>query len=204
MGAAAQLHRRLALVCSGLTSVATESRVFAANLAVLLHIERIPLWARARLSARAGRGRVPRHSRIHVAECAVHSGRGLRLAAPALLLLLVFAVLNRALVILKRREGEPAGYFEIPIITPRAGRAGMPRTGGRAGSRPKTSRRRPLAAGLRRNLRDATAKSGCRRPLAMIFCANGNRHSGVILNGREHDRSRSDGTPGKSLGVHLW
>ena len=34
----------LALVCSGLTSVATQSRVFAANLAVLLNLESIPLW----------------------------------------------------------------------------------------------------------------------------------------------------------------
>lgn len=34
----------LALVCSGLTSVATQSRVFAANLAALLHLEAIPLW----------------------------------------------------------------------------------------------------------------------------------------------------------------
>ena len=34
----------LALVCSGLTSVATQSRVFAANLALLLHLESIPLW----------------------------------------------------------------------------------------------------------------------------------------------------------------
>ena len=34
----------LALVCSGLTSVATQSRVFAANLAALLHLESIPLW----------------------------------------------------------------------------------------------------------------------------------------------------------------
>ena len=34
----------LALVCSGLTSVATQSRVFAANLAVLLHLESMPLW----------------------------------------------------------------------------------------------------------------------------------------------------------------
>src|SRR5262249_13859748 len=34
----------LALVCLGLTSVATQSRVFAANLAVLLHLESIPLW----------------------------------------------------------------------------------------------------------------------------------------------------------------
>jgi amino acid transporter len=33
----------LALVCP-LTSVATQSRVFAANLAVLLHLENIPLW----------------------------------------------------------------------------------------------------------------------------------------------------------------
>ena len=34
----------LALVCSGLTSVATQSRVFAANLAVLFNLESIPLW----------------------------------------------------------------------------------------------------------------------------------------------------------------
>jgi APA family basic amino acid/polyamine antiporter len=34
----------LALVCSGLTSVATQSRVFAANLAVLFNPESIPLW----------------------------------------------------------------------------------------------------------------------------------------------------------------
>jgi len=34
----------LALVCSGLTSVATQSRVFAANLAALVHLEAIPLW----------------------------------------------------------------------------------------------------------------------------------------------------------------
>ncbi len=34
----------LALVCSGLTSVATQSRVFAANLAVLLNLESVPVW----------------------------------------------------------------------------------------------------------------------------------------------------------------
>jgi APA family basic amino acid/polyamine antiporter len=34
----------LALVCSGLTSVATQSRVFAANLASLLHLGALPLW----------------------------------------------------------------------------------------------------------------------------------------------------------------
>lgn len=34
----------LALVCSGLTSVATQSRVFAANLATLFHLDAIPLW----------------------------------------------------------------------------------------------------------------------------------------------------------------
>ena len=34
----------LALVCSGLTSVATQSRVFAANFAVLLGLQAIPLW----------------------------------------------------------------------------------------------------------------------------------------------------------------
>jgi len=34
----------LALVCSGLTSVATQSRVFAANLASLLGLESLPVW----------------------------------------------------------------------------------------------------------------------------------------------------------------
>ncbi len=37
----------LALVCSGLTSVATQSRVFAANLAALLQIDTIPIWVLA-------------------------------------------------------------------------------------------------------------------------------------------------------------
>ncbi len=39
-------------------------------------------------------------------------------AATVLLLLTVFAFLNGALVILKRREGEPPGRFEIPVILP--------------------------------------------------------------------------------------
>jgi amino acid transporter len=34
----------LALVCSGLTSVAAQSRVFAANLATLFHLDSIPVW----------------------------------------------------------------------------------------------------------------------------------------------------------------
>ena len=34
----------LALVCSGLTSIATQSRVFAANLVALFGIEGVPLW----------------------------------------------------------------------------------------------------------------------------------------------------------------
>ena len=34
----------LALVCSGLTSIATQSRVFAANLVALFGIESVPLW----------------------------------------------------------------------------------------------------------------------------------------------------------------
>jgi APA family basic amino acid/polyamine antiporter len=37
----------LALVCSGLTSVATQSRVFAANLAALLGLESLPVWCLA-------------------------------------------------------------------------------------------------------------------------------------------------------------
>jgi APA family basic amino acid/polyamine antiporter len=38
--------------------------------------------------------------------------------ATALLLLLVFAVMNTALVILKLRPGEPKDAFEIPIFVP--------------------------------------------------------------------------------------
>jgi amino acid transporter len=39
-------------------------------------------------------------------------------AATVLLLLTVFALLNGALVILKKREGEPHGRFEIPVVLP--------------------------------------------------------------------------------------
>jgi amino acid transporter len=39
-------------------------------------------------------------------------------AATVLLLLLVFSIVNSALVILKLRPGEPTGSFEIPIVVP--------------------------------------------------------------------------------------
>lgn len=39
-------------------------------------------------------------------------------AATVLLLLIVFALLNGALVLLKNREGEPRGLFEIPLVLP--------------------------------------------------------------------------------------
>lgn len=42
-------------------------------------------------------------------------------AATVLLLLSVFAVVNGALVILKRRPGEPPGRFEVPVIVPALG-----------------------------------------------------------------------------------
>lgn len=42
-------------------------------------------------------------------------------AATVLLLLSVFAVVNGALVILKRRPGEPAGRFEVPVFVPALG-----------------------------------------------------------------------------------
>jgi basic amino acid/polyamine antiporter, APA family len=42
-------------------------------------------------------------------------------AATVLLLLLVFAVVNSALVVLKLRPGEPKGAFEIPIAIPALG-----------------------------------------------------------------------------------
>ena len=41
--------------------------------------------------------------------------------ATVLLLLLVFAVVNGALFILKRRRGEPEGYFELPLAVPALG-----------------------------------------------------------------------------------
>jgi amino acid transporter len=39
-------------------------------------------------------------------------------SSTVLLLLCVFVIVNMALVILKRRKGEPAGAFEIPVIIP--------------------------------------------------------------------------------------
>jgi amino acid transporter len=42
-------------------------------------------------------------------------------AATVLLLLLVFAVVNAALFVLKRRPGEQHGYFEIPLAVPAVG-----------------------------------------------------------------------------------
>lgn len=42
-------------------------------------------------------------------------------AATVLLLLIVFALLNGALVLLKNRKGEPLGRFEIPLILPLLG-----------------------------------------------------------------------------------
>jgi amino acid transporter len=41
--------------------------------------------------------------------------------ATALLLLSVFVVVNVSLVILKRRKGEPAGGFEVPVLVPVSG-----------------------------------------------------------------------------------
>jgi basic amino acid/polyamine antiporter, APA family len=47
------------------------------------------------------------------------SGRIDQLAtATVLLLLSVFAVVNVALVVLKRRAGEPTGGFEVPVAVP--------------------------------------------------------------------------------------
>ena len=43
--------------------------------------------------------------------------------ATVLLLLAVFAVMNAALVVLKRRPGEPPGGFEIPFAVPVCGAA---------------------------------------------------------------------------------
>lgn len=53
-----------------------------------------------------------------VAPLAVIGTIGQLAAATVLLLLTVFALLNGALVLLKNREGEPRGRFEIPLILP--------------------------------------------------------------------------------------
>ena len=67
----------LALVCSGLTSIATQSQVFAANIAALVrHREPAGVAARARLPADPDRHRISRHPRVDVGQCAVHAGRG--------------------------------------------------------------------------------------------------------------------------------
>ena len=42
-------------------------------------------------------------------------------SATVLLLLLVFSVVNSALVILKLRPGEPEGAFELPLAVPAVG-----------------------------------------------------------------------------------
>ncbi len=39
-------------------------------------------------------------------------------SATSLLLLLVFALMNASLIVLKMRSGEPAGHFEVPVIVP--------------------------------------------------------------------------------------
>jgi amino acid transporter len=58
---------------------------------------------------------------VVVAPLAVIGTIGQLAAATVLLLLLVFALLNGALVLLKNREGEPHGRFEIPLILPLLG-----------------------------------------------------------------------------------
>ncbi|MGB3021829.1 MAG: amino acid transporter, partial [Methyloceanibacter sp.] len=42
-------------------------------------------------------------------------------AATVILLLIVFACMNGALFVLKRRKGEAHGYFEIPLFVPALG-----------------------------------------------------------------------------------
>jgi amino acid transporter len=53
-----------------------------------------------------------------VAPLALIGTIGQLAAATVLMLLTVFALLNGALVILKKREGEPQGRFEIPLVLP--------------------------------------------------------------------------------------
>jgi APA family basic amino acid/polyamine antiporter len=53
-----------------------------------------------------------------VAPLALIGTIGQLAAATVLMLLLVFALLNGALVLLKNRDGEPHGRFEIPLILP--------------------------------------------------------------------------------------
>jgi amino acid transporter len=42
-------------------------------------------------------------------------------SATSLLLLLVFALMNTALIVLRLRKGEPAGRFEVPVFVPLLG-----------------------------------------------------------------------------------
>ena len=53
-----------------------------------------------------------------VAPLAVIGTIGQLAAATVLMLLFVFALLNGALVLLKNRDGEPRGRFEIPLVLP--------------------------------------------------------------------------------------
>lgn len=53
-----------------------------------------------------------------VAPLAVIGTIGQLAAATVLMLLFVFALLNGALILLKNRDGEPRGRFEIPLVLP--------------------------------------------------------------------------------------
>ena len=67
----------LALVCSGLTSIATQSRVFAANFIALFGFESVPVWLLALGFLLILTGIVFRGIReFDVGQCAVHAGRG--------------------------------------------------------------------------------------------------------------------------------
>lgn len=61
-----------------------------------------------------------------VAPLAVIGTIGQLAAATVLMLLFVFALLNGALILLKNRDGEPRGRFEIPLVLPVLGALSAP------------------------------------------------------------------------------
>ena len=107
-------------------------------------------------------------------------------AATVLLLLLVFAVVNAALFVLKRRPGEKHGYFEIPLAVPALGALVclvlvVVRVGTGDWRAPAIAG--VLLLGCRADLRPGQAEGGARGPLAVILCAIDAWHPGASPNG---------------------
>ena len=94
----------LTVACSGFTSIAARARV-AHALSIIHPVRRTPHVAIGLIFV--------------LIVILILSGDISQLAsATALLLLLVFSVVNSALIILKLRPGEPRGAFELPLAVP--------------------------------------------------------------------------------------